>query len=98
MGLINLSKFVSKYGGNDITNTYISVADNSITLKKIGKDKYSLETTFSLYLSKDSRLSLKNPLSYIYVVVELDDTEVKGNMYKILYKALKKIYKQTRDD
>jgi hypothetical protein len=98
MGITNLSKYISKYGGSDITNTYISIADNLITLKKVDEGKYSLETTFSLYLSKDARLTGKRVLSHIHITVELDGDEVKGNLHKKLYKALKKIYKQTRDD
>ena len=98
MGITNLAKYISKYGGNDITGTYISIADNPITLKKIEEGKYSLETIFNLYVSKDARLSDKRVLSHIHITVELDDTEIKGNMYKKLYKALKEIYKENRDD
>ena len=98
MGLINLSKFVSKYGGEDFTDTYISIGDNSVTLKKVEGDKYRLETTFSLYLSKGARLEDKQPLSYIHIDVELDEEEIKGNLHKKLYKALKAIYKENRDD
>jgi hypothetical protein len=98
MGLINLAKFISKYGGEDITGTYISVGDNPITLKKVEEGKYSLETTFNLYLSKDARLNEKRPLSHIHIAVELDDIEIKGNLVKKLYKALKEIYKENRDD
>lgn len=98
MGITNLSKYISKYGGEDITNTYISIADNPISLKKIEEGKYSLETIFNLYLSKESRLLGKRVLSHIHIVVELDEEEVKGNLYKKLYKALKEIYKQNRDD
>jgi len=98
MGIINLDKFISHYGGSDIIETYISIADNSITLKKIEDGKYSLETVFNLYLSKVARLAGKRPLSNIHIVVELDGDEVKGNMYNKLYKALKAIYKQNRDD
>ena len=98
MGIINLEKFISHYGGNDIIETYISIADNSITLKKVDEGKYSLETVFNLYLNKEARLAGKRPLSNIHIVDELDGDEVKGNMYKKLYKKLKTIYKQNRDD
>ena len=98
MGVINLDTIISKYGGEDITNTYLSISKNYLTLKKVDEGKYSLETTFELYLSKDAKLALKNPLSYIYIAVELEEEDIKGNLYKKLYKELKKIYKKTRDD
>ena len=51
MGLINLNVYTTKYG-YDVTNTYISVGDNDISLKK-ENGSWILETELNIWHSKN---------------------------------------------
>lgn len=99
MGVINKSNYSSRHG-QVITNTYISLANNRVEIYKKANDSdlYELSTSFSIYLSKESRLAYKQPLTTIYLRVELEKSEISGNLYSILYRELKKKFTDTQDD
>ena len=96
MGIINHDVFSNQYG-QELTNTYISLGNNSIELQKEG-GKYMLRGTFTIWLSKQIKTEGKNSFKVFAVHKELSSSEIIGNVYAILYTELKKIYTNTTDD
>ena len=96
MGIINKDIFVSQYG-QPLTDTYISLGNNNIELRK-EDNKYLLLGVFNVWLSKSARDTNKSSFKSIIVHKELTSDEITANIYGILYSELKKKYTNTADD
>lgn len=104
MGIINKDPFLNRYG-QELTNTYISLGNNPIELRKeieIDNNKntieiYILTAIFNIWLSKESRYNNSSFSSYV-VHKTLSGDEITSNLYTILYTELKKKYTNTTDD
>ena len=96
MGIINKDIFVSQYG-QSVTDTYISLGNNSIELRK-EDNKYLLLGVFNVWLSKSARETNKSSFKSIIIHKELTSDEIISNIYGMLYSELKKKYTNTTDD
>ena len=102
MGLINKDVFQNRYG-QEIYNTYISLGDNSIEIRKESEMNqndnaiYILTAVFNTWLSKESRDNGKIPFSTHMVSKTLSSDQITSNIYNILYTEVKKKYSNTTD-
>ncbi|ANS04302.1 hypothetical protein [uncultured Mediterranean phage] len=96
MGIINHDVFANRYG-QELTNTYISLGNNSIGIQK-NNGKYMLHGSFTIWLSKQIKNKGKNSFNTFTIQKELSSSEITGNIYATLYTELKKIYTNTTDD
>ena len=105
MGLINKDIFQNRFG-QELINTYISIGNNNIELKKeIEYDEsnniiefYTLTTVFNIWLSKETRNNHKSSFSSCVIRKVLSGDEITSNLYNILYTEVKKIYTNVTDD
>ena len=105
MGIINKDVFTTRYG-LELTNTYISLGNNNIELRKEREtdvddniiEKYTLTGIFDIWLSKEFKNKGKNPFTSYVIHKVLSTNEITTNLYNILYADLKKKYTNTIDD
>ena len=105
MGIINNNAFLTRYG-QELTNTYISLGNNVIELKKeteynennITTGKYILTGIFNIWLSKDARNNSKSTFATHFINKVLTTDEITSNLYNILYSEIKKKYANSADD
>ena len=105
MGIINKDPFLNRYG-QELTNTYISLGNNHIELRKEREtdvddniiEKYTLTGIFNIWLSKEQKQKNMSPFNTVVIHKELSSTEITANIYNILYTDLKKKYTNTIDD
>tara|TARA_Y100001970_G_C14165601_1_gene821097 strand:- start:1308 stop:1601 length:294 start_codon:yes stop_codon:yes gene_type:complete len=96
MGLINLDTYTTQYG-YAVTNTYISVGDNDINLKK-DDGSWILEAGLNIWHSKTLRESGAKPYGSIPIYKVLSSSEINTDIFAIIYAEAKKIYTNTSDD
>jgi len=105
MGIINKDAFTTRYG-LELTNTYISLGENNIELRKEREtdvdnnvtEKYTLTGIFDIWLSKEFKNKEKSPFASHVIYKVLSTDEITTNLYNILYTDLKKKYTNTIDD
>ena len=96
MGLINLNTYTTQYG-YDVTNTYISVGDNDISLKK-DNGSWILEAGLNIWHSKALRETGARPYGSLSVYKVLSSSEINSDIFAIIYTEAKKTYTNTSDD
>ena len=96
MGLINLDIYTTQYG-YDISNTYLSIGDNEISIRK-EDDTWILEVELKIWHSKDHRENGKASYENVYIYKTLSDTDITGDLFSIIYTAAKVKYTNTTDD
>ena len=96
MGIINLDVYVTDYG-YDVTNTYISIGENDINLKKEDSG-WVLETGLNIWHSKTFRDDGKRPYETISINKSLSASEINNDVFTIIYNEVKKTYTNTSDD
>ena len=97
MGLINNDTYVAPYGVQ-ITGAYISFAGETLYLRQSGAGSYSINANYRIYWNQECR---ETGLSYVdlkSVSASVASSELSGNLYNILYEALKVIYPNTSDE
>ena len=96
MGLINLDIYTTQYG-YDVSNTYISIGDNEISIRKEAGG-WILEVELKIWHSKAQRESRKAPYENVYIYKTLSESDITGNLFSIIYTAAKVKYANTADD
>jgi len=96
MGLINGESFENPYGV-DVSNTYISLGDNEIHIRK-EDGKWYLEANYNVWHSKEVRFADKPAYDGGGIRIELTDDNVGSNVFTLVYTEIKKTYTVTSDD
>jgi hypothetical protein len=105
MGIINHDTYITRWG-QPITDMYISLKHNPITLQKQediedpvnGLEVFVLNATFHCYISKD--YSITNPWGSHFetIVIELKENDpFTGDVYDLAYQALKERFPNYTD-
>lgn len=99
MGIINQDPYNTTYG-TSVTNTYISIGEQTIALHKLDNTNsiYELKALFSIWNDKPSRESGKRPYQMIPISQELNASQITGDLYTILYDQLKIKFPNHTDD
>jgi len=99
MGVINLDAFITQYGVS-VSNTYISIANNTMNIQKQDNKPTVLTATFSLYHSKDLRTQNLKCYEKIMICRDLTASEMAANtnLFALLYDQLKLQFTNTTDD
>ena len=96
MGLINLDSYTTQYG-YEITNTYIGIGDNEISIRK-EEGGWLLEVELKIWHSKEHRDAKKEPYDTIYIYKGLSDSDITTNLFSIIYTEVKQKFTNTVDD
>ena len=103
MGLINNDVYVASNGVEKV-GTYISFASETLYLRQSGSmgagqpNVYSVNANYRIYWDQECREVGKSFIDLKSVSVSVSKEQLSGNLYALLYDALKVVYPNTTDE
>ena len=95
MGLINHDSYTTSYG-IDVTDTYISVGTNNISIYK-DDTNHLMDYIATIWASQTSRDNNQRSLQSLCRTVTMDSTQLAEGAYDVAYADLKTVFTNTTD-